>query len=221
MSDKPKEHSTPKSSWKRWVIVLFCVALIVAHFYYPTVQIDAPTVWLVAIATIAFLLPEIGSFTPYIKRVRIGDTEVELKDEIAKLGSEVEIAQQSKSPAKKNVATKKKASKKAAVNVESAIEMALNNPRATLLLLSARIEQELKNRLVASGASLDGVYSLRQLARLAVDKQILSSESASALNDFAVVRNRVAHGEAFDVEDSVIYSLISIGANLLQIIVAS
>jgi hypothetical protein len=67
MSKKHQSHSESNSTWKRWVIVLFCITLIVARYVYPSVQIDTTTVWLVAIVAIAFLLPEIKSFTPYIK----------------------------------------------------------------------------------------------------------------------------------------------------------
>lgn len=221
MSNNRQNHSKSNSLWKRWVIALFCIALIVARYIYPDVQIDSTTVWLVAIAAIAFLLPEIKSFTPYIKRVRIGDTEVELKEEIAKLGTEVEKAQESKSPANQKRASTKKRTQKLSPKVETTIEKALSDPRATLLLLSSKIEGELKNRLIESGVNIQGIYSLRELSRLAVENQILTRESASALNDFAAVRNKVAHGEAFAVEDSTLYSLISIGVNLLQIISAS
>ncbi|HNM37405.1 MAG TPA: hypothetical protein PKI33_10085 [Anaerolineales bacterium] len=219
MSKSQKDQSRPKSEWKRWIIVFFCLALIVVRYFYPAVQIDAPTVWLVVIAAIAFLLPELKSFTPYIKRVKIGDTEVELKDEIAKLGNEVEKAKQSPPPGGKKTA-RKKVTKKPEHTFDATIEKALNDPRATLLILSAKIEEELKKRLVEAGVDIDRVYSLKNLSRLAVDNKLLSIESASALNDFSVVRNKVAHGEAFDVEDHVIYSLISIGVDILKLIMA-
>jgi len=216
MNNKRQSPSNSNSSWKRWVIVLFCVTLIVARYIFPNVQIDTTTVWLVAIAAIAFLLPEISSFTPYIKRVKIGDTEVELKQHKPKQPQKEQKPQHTKTPTKKNTSPNKKKTK-----VESVIEKALSDPRATLLLLSSRIEAELRNRLTESGVNVERIYSLRELSRLAVEKKILSSESASALNDFATVRNKVAHGEAFDVEDYVIYSLISLGTKLLQIILTA
>jgi hypothetical protein len=218
MSKKQKSNRESNSTWKRSVIVLCCIALIVARYIYPSVQIDTTTVWLVAIAAIAFLFPEIKSFTPYIKRVKIGDTEVELKDEIEKLGNEVEKAQESASQRLTITPMGPDLLDRSSFEIESVLENALKDPRATLLLLSAKIEKELKNRLSETGINTERVYSFRELSRLAVEKEILSKESASALDDFGKVRNRVAHGEAFDVEDYVIYSLISLGTKLLQII---
>ncbi len=216
---KNQQRNSDKSSgWKRWAIVVLCLTLIVMRYFHPNIQLDSTTVWLVAIAGIAALLPELSSFAPYIKRLKIGDTEVELKEEIAKLGSEVEKAQvaESRKPAK--TTSQKQGKKKPSANTQAIIEKALANPRATLLVLSAAIEQELRSKLIQAGVEVERAVGLHTLSRLAVEHHILPRDSATALDEFYVVRNKVAHGEAFDVEDSVLYSLISIGANLLQLI---
>jgi len=218
MNKKKPSKLTSDSQWKRWVIVIFCVALILARYIYPSIQIDTTTVWLVAIAAIAFLFPEIKSFTPYIKRVKIGDTEVELKDQIEKLNNEVDKAQEAASEKSTPEVKDLGALNQALFEVESILENIGQDPRATLLLLSSRIEKQLKVRLLETGINIDRVYSLRELSRLAVTKGILPKEFAAALDDFSNVRNRVAHGEAFDVDDNVIYSLISIGIKLLQMV---
>ncbi len=202
--------------WKRWIVVIFCVALIVARYIYPTVQVDTTTVWLVVIATLAFLLPDLKAFTPYIKRVKIGDTEIELKDEIGKLSDEVDKAKEAAS--QKRETKDPEALNKAFLEVESILENINKDPRATLLLLSSRIEKQLKLRLIEADVNIERIYSLRELSRLAIKQEILPQEFAPALDDFVAVRNRVAHGEAFDVNDNVIYSLISIGARLLEIV---
>lgn len=202
--------------WKRWIVVLFCLALIMARYIYLSVQVDTTTVWLVVIAALAFLLPELKEFTPYIKRVKIGDTEVELKDEIGKLSEEVDKAREAAS--KKLKTQDPEALKKASLEAEAILENISQDPRATLLLLSSRIEKQLKNRLFETGTNIERVYSLRELSQLAMSQGILPEEFASALDDFIAVRNRVAHGDAFDVNDNAVYSLISIGARLLEVI---
>jgi hypothetical protein len=217
MSKKKQSKSESNSMRKRWVVVIFCVVLIVARYIYPTVQVDTTTVWLVIIASLSFLLPDLKAFTPYIKRVKIGDTEIELKDEIGKLSDEVDKA---KEAASRKLETKDaEGLNKASLEVEAILENINKDPRATLLLLSSRIEKQLKLRLTEAGVNIEGVYySLRELSRLATSQEILPQEFAPALDDFIAVRNRVAHGETFDVNDNVIYSLISIGARLLEIV---
>ncbi len=138
-----QSNSAKSSGWKRWAIVLLCLALIIARYFYPTIQLDSTTVWLVAIASIAALLPELSSLAPYIKRLKIGDTEIELKEEIAKLGSEVEKAQVSESRKPARTKSQKQRNKKSSANTQEIIEKALANPRGTLLVISAAIEQEL------------------------------------------------------------------------------
>jgi hypothetical protein len=216
-----QKNSTRSSSWKRWGIVTLCLGLIVARYYYPTFQLDSTTVWLVTIASIAALLPDLSSLVPYVKRLKIGDAEVELKEEIAKLGSEVEKAQISEAGKPPKTTAKKPRKKKTSANTQAIIQEALANPRGTLLVLSGAIEQELRNKLIEAGVPVERALGLRTLSRLAVENEILPRDSAAALDDFSVVRNKVAHGEAFDVEESALYSLISIGANLLQLIRAS
>ena len=49
---------------------------------------------------------------------------------------------------------------------------------------------------------------------LGVSKGIFPQEFLPAFRDFWAVRNRVAHGAAFDVDDSYILSLISLGTQL-------
>lgn len=201
---------------KRWIVVVFCIALIVARFVYPTLQVDSTTIWLIVIASLAFFLPDLKAFTPYIKRVKIGDTEIELKDEIGKLSDEVDKAKEAAS--QKLEIKDSKDLYRAFLEAESILEKVDKDPRATLLLLSSRIEKQLKLRLTEAGTNIERVYSFRELSRLATSQGILPKEFAPALDDFITVRNRVAHGEAFDVNDNVIYSLISIGTKLLELV---
>ena len=89
------------------------------------------------------LIARIELIGPQIKRLKIGDTEIELKEEIAKLGSEVEKAQVSESRKPARTKSQKQRNKKSSANTQEIIEKALANPRGTLLVISAAIEQEL------------------------------------------------------------------------------
>ena len=78
--------------WKRWIVVFVCLILITIRYIYPTFQIDTTTVGLVVVGAVAFLLPDLKSLVPYIRRIKIGEAELELRDEIEKLSNEVEKA---------------------------------------------------------------------------------------------------------------------------------
>jgi hypothetical protein len=202
--------------WKRWIVVFVCLILITIRYIYPTFQIDTTTVGLVVVGAVAFLLPDLKSLVPYIRRIKIGEAELELRDEIEKLSNEVEKAQQATAE-KKIDKVNLQAIKQASLETEAILENQ-RDPRSSLLLLSSKIERQLKNRLAEARVQTEKVYSLRQLAREAVAHEIFSKDLLSAIDDFASIRNRVAHGEAFDVDDNVIYSLISLGIQILNMV---
>ncbi|MCK4394689.1 hypothetical protein KAX17_17445, partial [Candidatus Bipolaricaulota bacterium] len=54
-----------------------------------------------------------------------------------------------------------------------------------------------------------------------VRERVFPEEFLSAFRDFWAVRNQVAHGAAFDVPDSYILSLVSLGTELLKALTSS
>ena len=88
-----------------------------------------------------------------------------------------------------------------------------------MLLLSTKIEREIKKSLDEAGVVLPNKYiSASEAVQKGVRAGIFSDEFSSAFRDFWTVRNRVAHAEGFDVSDNTILSLISLGTELLKVI---
>src|SRR6266566_8320408 len=75
---------------KRWLIIIICLGLLIARLLWPHIQFDAVTLWLVVIAAFFLIIPEPRVFFPYIKRVKLWDAEIELKEEVKELGREVD-----------------------------------------------------------------------------------------------------------------------------------
>ncbi len=204
---------------KRFVVVILCTIFVVAGMLSPTMKIDSNAIWLIGIAAIVFVLPNLRSLMPYVKKIKIGDAELELREDISVLEREVEratdaVAEQSGTTALKG------SDNKAASDVEKVIEEAAKSPRAALLLLSAKIEEKLRRVLRDADIDYQPVSSSTRLVELGVKHQIFPLEILSAIRDFASVRNRVAHGAAFDIDDSYILSIISLGTQLLNVISA-
>ncbi|HXQ35184.1 MAG TPA: hypothetical protein VN843_14305, partial [Anaerolineales bacterium] len=197
---------------KRWVIIAICLLLVILKTAYPNIQVDINTVWLIGIAALLFMLPDLKSLTPYIKRIRIGDTELELKESIENLGKEVERAQDVAAEETETVTTGDVSSE-----IEKVLEGSSKDPRAALLLLSSKIEEQLRNRLEEADIPTGKSYSITRYVELGVSEGIFPQSFLPAFRDFWSVRNKVAHGAAFDVEDSYILSLISLGTQLLKI----
>ncbi len=199
------------SNWKRWLIIVICLGLVAIRLIWPHIQFDAVTIWLVVIAAFFLIIPDPRAFFPYIKRVKLWEAEIELKEEVKELGKEVDKVQES-------VANKPgvEVSKSLSPEVEEVLRESSKDPRAALLLLSAKIESQVKKRL--QEANLNTRYPLGKAMEVGVDAGLFPREILSAFRDFWAVRNRVAHAEAFDVEDSTILALVSIGTELLKVL---
>ena len=105
------------------------------------------------------------------------------------------------------------------LEVEEVLSESGKNPRAALLLLSTKIESEIKARLKDAGVTLSRQYATAsQAVETGVKAGIFTREFSSAFRDFWTVRNRIVHGEAFEVNDNTILSLISLGTELLKVI---
>ncbi|MGI0494149.1 hypothetical protein ACN4EG_20385 [Alkalinema pantanalense CENA528] len=197
---------------KRWLLVIACLVLIVLRVIFPNAQADPNSIWLMGIAALIFILPDLKSVAPYIKKIKVGDTELELKESIGNLGKEVEKAQDAAA-----LEQKATVSENVSFEIEKVLEESGKDPKAALLLLSAKIEQQLRNRLEEAGISTERVYSASRYVEMGVKADIFPQDFFPAFRDFWSVRNRVAHGAAFDVDDSYILSLVSLGTDLLKI----
>jgi len=197
------------NSWKRWLIIITCLGLVAARLIWPHIQFDAVTIWLIAIAAFFLIIPDPRALFPYIKRIKLWEAEIELKEEVKELGREVDKVQES-------VANKPgvELSKSLSPDVEEVLRESSKDPRAALLLLSAKIESQVKKRL--QEANLNFRYPLGKAMEVGVEAGLFPREILSAFRDFWAVRNRIAHSEAFDVEDSTILALVSIGTELLK-----
>lgn len=199
------------NNWKRWLIIAISLGLLIVHLIEPRIQFDATTIWLIAIAAFFLIIPDPSILFPYIKRIKLWEAEIELKEEVKELGKEVDKVQES-------VANKPdvQVSNSLPPEVEEILRESSKDPRAALLLLSAKIESQVKNRLQEAG--INKRYTLSKAIQAGVDAGLFPIEILPAFRDFWAVRNKVAHAEAFDVEDSTILSLVSIGTELLKVL---
>jgi hypothetical protein len=138
-----------KDRWQRILIVLLSLSLAIARILYPTLNIDWVTVALIAIASLAVVLPTYGNLwphiikaLPYIRKAKILGFEVELTEEIKNLSIEVEGAEETISTKRQlRLITGYEDTRTEVLNVVK------SDPRAALMILAARIEQAVMLRL--------------------------------------------------------------------------
>ncbi|HYT42076.1 MAG TPA: hypothetical protein VEP90_07005, partial [Methylomirabilota bacterium] len=68
-----------KGSWKRSLIVFLCILLVLVRMFWPHMEIDAISLWFLGIAAFILLVPELRIFIPYIKGVKFGQAELQLR----------------------------------------------------------------------------------------------------------------------------------------------
>lgn len=210
-----------RSAWQRGLIVFVCLALILSRLIWPDLAVDWITVVLVAIATLAILLPSYESLwphvyqlLPYVKKLKVAGVEVELSDEIKKLSRDLDEA-------KESLAENKTFSifdlfEKTQSEV---LEVVKTDARAALMVLAARIEQLVMIRLAQKGLREKGrAIPMFRALTLGIENGVFPNEALEPFREFWELRNRVVHGQAFEVESTVVQSLVSIGLEVLKLV---
>lgn len=186
------------------LIALVCLGFAVLRVFFPEATVDSVSVWLLGIAAAMFVLPELQTVLPYIKRLRVGDTEIELVEKLQR-----EVAKATESVANRELP--------ANGATDELLREAGRSPEAALLLLSSKLEQQVRQRLMEAGMpEAQTMLPLPKLLERGVERGLFSQSVLSAIRDFWQARNAIAHGRAFDVQNSTLYSLISLGTELLQ-----
>ncbi len=199
---------------KRQLLIAFCLALVAVRLRWPDIKVDGVTVWLVVVAVLLFLLPEVRAFLPYVERAKLGPVELTLREGIRALTREIEEAQDS-------YAEEGRVIDRADIgpDVEQVITEARRDPRSSLLWLSSKVETEIRRVLESVEAPEHRRYMpLRRAVELGVEAGVLPRGALPAFQDFWAMRNRIVHDFAFDVPDSTVLSLISLGTELLKML---
>lgn len=210
-----------RQSWQRLVVAIICLGLVVARIAFPTIPVDWITVVLIAIAALALIAPKTDNMLPfvmkalpYIKKAKVAGVEVELSEEIKNLAIDVDKA-------KADLADQKKltlGSDYPAGQTEVLQELK-SDARAALLLLAAKIEQQVMLQLARHGFRKHGEYIPMQRAiEVGVQNGVFPKEIQKPFKEFWNIRNLVAHGMVFEVDESIVLSLVSLGLDILKLV---
>ncbi len=79
---------------RRWAVVLALLLLALLHGIWPSrLRLDWPMIALIAVAVALMLEPELAAVLPFVKRLKIGEAEIELWKSMDELHKEVEKAE--------------------------------------------------------------------------------------------------------------------------------
>ena len=81
---------------RRLPLALLVLAILVAHVVLPNrAQVDWPAIALLAILISVVAAPELSKILPLVKRLKLGEAEIEMQESVQRLHEEVEKAEQS------------------------------------------------------------------------------------------------------------------------------
>jgi hypothetical protein len=171
-------------------------------------------VWLVGIAAVLLVLPEVRSAMPYIKSVKVGEAEVQLRAQVAQLGTEIDDAQAAIAEAHPQRRIRYNTTE-----IERLLDQACADPRAALLRLSTSLEAAVQHRLLEAGLPEGHSYTrLPQAVEAGVKAGLFPAELLPVCQQFWHMRNQVAHQEVFQAETGTMLALLSLGTELFKLL---
>lgn len=204
----------------RRIVAFIIGAVAVAHIFSPShVQIDWPTITLVIIAlTLVFFWSEIAAILPNIKRLKLGEAEIEMRDETAKLHEEVERVERAAVPKQRVPARAQEAAPPGGRSETDILELAARDKETALIQLAIEIEKELA-RLSRETDEPDRSRTIRETLDRLVNDDILTRDLANTILTFRDVRNKVVHpiGQ-IPVSESILTSAIDSGVRILRVL---
>jgi hypothetical protein len=223
------ESKSTKLPPKRLVLAVAILAVAIFHSLNPgRLALDWPTIVLIGLALLLVLAPELESVAPFIKKLKIAGTEIELQQRTSELALSVERSENTESSMVpgKNAAVPRELEDQFRhqlldTTVESKIlDLAARDKQSALMRLAIEIERELillhgtlglRNKFRSSG--------VREVIDQLYQQETISSEMRDGLNEFWQVRNRIAHAQfSFGETNPVLNSALDSGLRLLRLL---
>lgn len=182
------------------IIVIFCfnVIILLLHlFRVPFVQVDNTTILLMVLV---LLTP----FASHIKKIKFGDFEAEINQEIKK-------AEQQAKEIKSEGEVKDQIIKKNSL-IEELEELSAKDPVLALAKLRIEIEKKLKRLYTFKETALSGIKMMTQVL---AGTGVISNKLRRLILDVTSILNRVVHGEDILTEAN-IDKVLNIGSEILD-----
>lgn len=131
-----------KANWKRWLIIITCIVLVVVQQIWPHIQFSIFSIGLLITATIFLVSPNLYVIFPYIKRVKLWEAELELQERVEELSKDV-------NKAKKDAVTNIDSTSIKSISLKSYIKDIFyympNDATTSLVLITTKIDRLIRD----------------------------------------------------------------------------
>jgi len=191
----------------RYLLVVICFALIIIRILMPNTNFDQLSLYLLIIATVLLLFPYINDWISNIRKLKIGNYEVEINNAVNKLDKDTSKLEES--------IKKEKKYPELSNDFKKLLAEASTDPRGALLIVAIEIESTI--RKLAEKADI-GFGSTTKLVIELSKRKIIDEKILPIFKDFWNVRNRIVHGPSEKISESIIYELTYLGYRILSLL---
>ncbi len=195
-------------------IATFCLLIVLGRFIYPSLKYDTDSRDLILIAVVCILVPDLVRLITRIKKLKIGDNEVELGEALDDLANKTQAAEDQVDADPTDKFTR------SGPSVTPNVERYLRDPRGGLIAVAVDIEERvndlLKQRNYASGkrAYASPIHGIELLA----NQGVVVPELPSLMRDFWQVRNRAFHRSDIRLTEGDVLRLVDLGVRILDLL---
>ena len=195
-------------------IATFCLLIVLGRFANPELRYDSDSRDLILIAVVCILVPDLVRLIARIRKLKIGDSELELGEALDNLANRTQAAENQidADPTDKF--------RRSGPSVTAKLERYLLDPRGGLVAVAVDIEERvnelLSQRNLPSGkrAYASPVHGIDVLAK----EGVIVPELPLLMRDFWNVRNRAFHRSDIHLSDSDVLRLVDLGARILDLL---
>lgn len=201
------------------LVVVACLGFLIARIIWPSAKIDSISIWLLIIAAVIILAPELRHLVPYVSEAKIGPVTVkvrEIREDIQKVVEETNAVEEkiSQNP---DLVLPEEASQEFS-DIRSLLKSNVD-PRQVLVMLSIDLEKKVRDRLKEEGIpQASRPLSLSRMVSIGQAADVFPEEYVPIINEFWRVRNSVVHAVDIPIDNATLYSLIDAGLEVLALL---
>lgn len=195
-------------------IVGLCLLIVLTRFVHPELKYDSDSRDLILIAVICILVPDIVRLIARIRKLKIGENEVELGEALDDLANKTQAAEDhvDSDPAENYT--------RSGPSVSANVERYLRDPRGGLIAVAVDIEERVSSLLMQRNisATMRAYASPMHGVELLAKHGVVVPELPMLMRDFWHVRNRAFHRSDLQLTERDILRLVDLGVRILDLL---
>ncbi|WP_426332693.1 hypothetical protein ACN9MH_15385 [Paenibacillus silvae] len=208
-----------KLNFLKTSLVFLGITVIVLRMFFEKIRFDNTSLSILFLLVLILLVPNIQDLILRVKKIKIGESEVEWNEQVKELKESIEEVEESKIDHKEDETKQTNDTEDDIPNVDyfkESLKPYLDEPRIVLILIAIEIERRVRYLAFDSGTKI--IESHRQALREVVDKNLLPTNILILSDQFMRIRGFVVHGRDDELSNKDIYETANLGLRILKLL---